>query len=81
MQPVFDKTAPKKPTNLSINSELLKEARSLGINLSATLESALQEKVREARRAQWLKDNKVGIDSCNELSKKHGVFADKHRTF
>ena len=41
MHQVFDINAPKKPTNLSINIELLTEARQLKINLSATLEQAL----------------------------------------
>ena len=34
---LFDAQAPKKPANLSINSDLLAKARALNINLSATL--------------------------------------------
>ena len=37
-------SASKKPTNVSINAELLAKAKSLDINLSATLESALKNK-------------------------------------
>lgn len=81
MQPLIDGSAPKKATNLSINKDLLAEARSLKINLSATLEQALTEKVRKERRKQWLKDNEQAIDSCNELAEKNGLFADKHRVF
>ena len=81
MQPLIDRKAPKKSTNLSINKDLLAEARSLKINLSATLEQALTEKVRKERRKQWLKDNEQAIDSCNELAEKNGLFADKHRVF
>lgn len=81
MQPIIDSNAPKKATNLSINKDLLTEARSLKINLSATLEQALTEKVRKARRKQWLEDNQQAIDSCNELAEKNGLFADKHRAF
>ncbi|MFZ4617014.1 MAG: type II toxin-antitoxin system CcdA family antitoxin [Rectinemataceae bacterium] len=43
MQVVFDSNAPKKPTNLSINSDLLNQAKNLHINVSAVLESALAE--------------------------------------
>ena len=81
MQPLINTRAPKKATNLSINKELLAEARTLKINLSATLEQALTEKVRKARRKQWLEDNQDAIDSCNELADKNGLFADKHRIF
>ena len=36
MQPLYDFEAPKKATNLSLNSDLLKRSRALNINLSAT---------------------------------------------
>jgi len=81
MQPLTDRSAPKKATNLSINRELLAEARTLKINLSETLEQALTEKVREKRRKQWLEDNQQAIKVCNELVEKNGLFADKHRVF
>ncbi|WP_067986402.1 type II toxin-antitoxin system CcdA family antitoxin [Neptuniibacter pectenicola] len=81
MQPLIDSKAPKKATNLSINKELLAEARILKINLSATLEQALTEKVRKERRKQWLEDNQEAIEACNELAEKNGLFADKHRVF
>ena len=81
MQQVFDSNAPKKPTNLSINSQLLAEARHLKINLSATLEQALEKEVRAAQRNKWLAENRKGIEVCNELAEKHGLFADKHRIF
>jgi len=81
MPPLIDSSAPKKATNLSINKELLTEARDLKINLSATLEQALTEKVRKERCKQWLEDNQMAIDACNELAEKSGLFADKHRMF
>jgi antitoxin CcdA len=81
MQPVFDSNAPKKSTNLSINSQLLAEARHLKINLSAALERVLEQEVRESQRNKWLLENKQGIATCNELAEKQGLFSDKHRIF
>lgn len=81
MHRIFDDSAPKKPTNLSINSDLLAEARKLKINLSATLEKALEKELRDARAAKWRAENKAGIEACNDLATKHGLFADKHRVF
>lgn len=81
MQQIYDKTAPKKPTNLSINSNLLAKARGLDINLSATLEKALESEVRQSTREQWLNENKQALKNCNSLAQGHGLFADKHRGF
>jgi antitoxin CcdA len=81
MQRVFDRSAPKKPTNLSINSHLLAEARQLKINLSATLEQALEQEIRAAQRDKWLAENKEGLEACNELAEKNGLFSDAYRMF
>lgn len=81
MHALFDKHAPKKPTNLSINSDLLHKARELKINLSAELEHALAEKVKEKQRELWLKENQKAIDNYNAFVEKHGVFSDELRSF
>lgn len=81
MQPAIDKTAPKKSKNISINKYLLEEARSLNINLSATLESALTEKIRQEKRKQWRQENREAIEVCNKLAEQNGLFSDKHRIF
>lgn len=77
----FDTAAPKKATNLSINADLLRQAKELNINLSQTLEQHLAELVREARRRQWLMDNKVAIESYNQRIESQGVFSDGLRQF
>lgn len=81
MQAQINASAPKKPTNLSINSDLLAVSRELKINLSATLERALINEVRELKRKQWLEENKEAIEACNEFVEKNGLFADNYRVF
>jgi antitoxin CcdA len=81
MRQIYDTNAPKKPTNLSVNSDLLNEAKALKINLSATFEAALLNELKAVRREKWLAENKQAIDACNELADTHGLFADKHRVF
>jgi antitoxin CcdA len=76
----FDHFAPKKPTNLSINSDLLAKAKNLKLNLSATLENALAVEVRKAERAQWLEKNRDAIAASNHLAEDKGLFADSYRT-
>ena len=80
MKPVYNHGAPKKPTNLSINSDLLEKARRLKLNLSATLESALADEVKKAERNQWLEENKKAIDASNKLAEQNGLFSDSFRT-
>lgn len=81
MHDIYDHSAPKKPTNLSVNSDLLIKARDLKINLSATLESALETQVRLSAREKWLKENKRAITSLNEFVENNGLFSDSYREF
>jgi antitoxin CcdA len=71
----------KKSTNLSINAELLNEARRLGINLSQALERRLAEMVRESRAKKWLKDNQAALEDYNSHIERHGAFSDRLRRF
>lgn len=81
MSALYDKGAPKRATNVSINSDLLRAAREAGVNLSATLEQALVERVAAERRAAWLRENAAGIEAYNEHVTRHGVFSDGVRSF
>jgi len=77
----YDSKAPKKPTNLSINSDLLSKARAQKINLSATLERALAQQFRQSEREKWKSDNREAIEALNELAEKNGLFSDSFRDF
>jgi len=81
MQPVFNPNAPKNAANLSINHDLLIQAKALHINLSATLEQGLTEIVRVKHRQQWLEDNKQGIMQYNQRIESEGCFSDSLRNF
>jgi antitoxin CcdA len=78
---LFDSDAPKKATNLSINSDLLSKARAMKINLSATLERALQEKLAEASSDKWAEKNRTAIRAYNEFVEEHGCFGEEYRDF
>jgi len=77
----YDTTAPKKPTNLTVNSDLLRIAKKLKINVSATLEQALADKVREQQRQTWLAENKQAINDYNQFIENNGNFSDGLRKF
>ena len=73
--------ASKKPVNLTINKALLEKARSLNINLSALMESALVELIREKEKSNWISDNADAIDEYNKRVEKEGLFGDDVRKF
>ncbi|MFQ5633471.1 MAG: type II toxin-antitoxin system CcdA family antitoxin [bacterium] len=81
MQQLFDTQAPKKPANLSINSDLLFKAREFNINLSATFEQALADELKRKQREQWLKENVKAIEAYNKFVDEQGVFSDGLRSF
>lgn len=78
MSTIYDTAAPKKAANLSVNTDLLEQARQRDINLSATLEEALTEKIRQAKTAEWLEQNREAIERLNAFVDKHGTFADAY---
>jgi len=78
---IFDQSAPKKSANLSINADLLQQAKRLNINLSQTLEQHLAEIIRQAHRSQWLAENKGALDDYNRRIEMHGTFSDGLRRF
>lgn len=81
MLSLYNHHAPKKPTNLSINVDLLKQAREFDLNLSAVLEQALIERVTQQRRDRWLADNQDAINAYNDCVAEHGVFSEGLRSF
>ncbi len=81
MEQLFDADAPKKPTNLSVNSDLLNKSRALNINLSATLEQALQAKLAQANAEQWATENRKAIRAYNDFIEEHGCFGEAFRSF
>ncbi len=77
----FNLSAPKKSANLSINADLLQQAKQLNINLSQALEQHLTEVVRQAQRSQWLAENQGALDDYNRRVESQGAFSDGLRRF
>lgn len=73
--------APKKPVNLSLNSDLLRIGKDLGLNLSGVAEAAIAQAVKESLAERWLKENADAIQAYNKRVEAHGVFSDDLRTF
>ena len=81
MSHIYSTDAPKKATNLSVNSDLLRQAKEYGINLSAALEKSLEELVRKEKEKHWLEENREAIDAYNERIKKYGTIGQRMGRF
>lgn len=78
---IFDPNAPKKSTNLSINSDLLRQAKECRINISQALELRLAELLREEQGRRWKEENREAIEDYNRRIEAHGSFSDGLRRF
>jgi len=65
--------AARRPTNVSLDTRLIADAKALGVNISRACERGLAEQVAEARGAQWLAENEAAIASSNAHVEQHGL--------
>ncbi|MDQ7730747.1 type II toxin-antitoxin system CcdA family antitoxin [Halomonas sp. SpR8] len=71
----------RKPTSLSLDSALLKEAKGLGINVSRSAEERIAEAVKRHKQEKWLKENASALASSNAYVKDNGLPLARHRQF
>jgi antitoxin CcdA len=76
----FD-NAPKKATNLSLNSKVLEMARELGMNISQTVDALLAEEVKRRYWEKWKDDNQEAIEAYNARIAREGLPLAKYRSF
>jgi antitoxin CcdA len=74
-----DRQTRKRAVNLSVDAELLDEARRLGINVSETLERHLRTQVRAEQEKRWLAENQAAIGAINSFVDRHGLLASRLR--
>ena len=73
--------APKKRTTVTVDGEILKAAKAAGLNLSATLEQALEQALLERRRRDWRADNDGTIEDYNMQIRGRGAFGSDTRRY
>jgi post-segregation antitoxin (ccd killing protein) len=80
--PTYDSTARKRPVNLTLNEDLVAQARQLTSNLSAVVEALLaeyvtEEKQRRAAEADMVRET---VAIWNRFAEEGASFADEHST-
>lgn len=75
------KSGKRKATNLSIDADLLAEAKALDINLSQTAEVSIRQAVNAMKAKAWQEENAEAIRQNNEWVAKNGLPLEQSRLF
>ena len=71
----------KKTVSVTLDPTLYQQARQAGLNMSATLTSALQQALRQTEITEWKQDNLNALLELNRLTDEYGLLSDEHRAF
>lgn len=66
-------TIKRRPINLTIREDVLRDAKDLNLNASKAAELGISNAVREARAQIWLEDNKQALMAHNQRIEKEGT--------
>jgi antitoxin CcdA len=80
---MLDRQRPKtrKATNVSIDPEVLADAKALDINVSRAAETGIVEAVRAEKNRRWLEENREALLYYNEWLEENGILLDEYRQF
>ena len=71
----------KRPVNVTVDENVLAEAKQLGLNLSQVLEDELKKRVTEERTRRFQEEHREAIEAHNRFIEKHGIFGAKYRSW
>jgi antitoxin CcdA len=71
----------KRPTNVSLVADMVDEAKLRGINVSEACQTGLAAKLKKAREAEWLAENREAIESYNAYVREHGMPYEEYRQY
>lgn len=71
----------KRATNLSIDKELLSEARHYKINISRAAEIGIAQALAAAKSMDWKEENRAALQSSNAYVEANGLPLDRYRQF
>ena len=72
METLEEHDTKRRPVNLTIRADILREAKALKLNTSQSAEMGILAAIKEAREAAWLKENSKALQAHNERIEKTG---------
>lgn len=73
--------AARRAANLSIDGELMDEAKAMKINLSRAAEVGIARAVAAEKARRWSEENADVVRGTNEYIARHGLPLQKYRMF
>lgn len=80
-QPEKTARVTRKPTNVSLPSDLLERAKELNVNVSRASERGLCEEGQEIEARQWAEQNAELVEAYTAMVERQGLPLTKYRTF
>lgn len=77
--PPYNVNVPKQTVSVTINSDLIAQAKRLKINTSQVAEAALAQEVARRRAEQLAAEIQQDLEAANAYAAKHGSFAEMVR--
>lgn len=71
----------RKSANLSLDADLVREGRELGLNLSRAAEEGIARAVKAEKERRWLEENAEAISAYNAMVEREGLPLEDLRTF
>ncbi|MBS4096930.1 MAG: type II toxin-antitoxin system CcdA family antitoxin [Sulfuricella sp.] len=71
----------KKATNITLSTDVLTEAKALGINISQVCDQFLRELVRGERERRWKQEHADFIAAYNQTVEAEGLPLEQWRAF
>lgn len=78
---MLTRTPSRKPANLSIDADLLAEAKALNVNVSRAAETGIAEAVKAEKERVWKEENREAIEAWNAWVRENGLPLAKYRQF
>lgn len=78
---MLTKSPKRKSVNLSIDVDILAEAKALNVNVSRAADAGIAEAISKRKAELWLRENREAIEENNRYFEEHGLSFSEYRGF
>ncbi len=78
---MLTKSPKRKSVNLSIDVDILAEAKALNVNVSRAADAGIAEAISKRKAELWLLENREAIEENNRYFEEHGLPFSEYRGF
>lgn len=78
---MLTRTPARKSANLSIDTDLIAEAKALQVNISRAAETGIADAVRKEKERRWKEENRDAIEEWNRYFEENGLPFAEYRGF